>query len=124
MELKHGILNEEEKVALQIRQLEKAKEDLAAEITELRDEQERGSDQMKIIKREEIEAISLETQLCHLTEEVRVRNGQLGDRRARIEFKQGDLISKSQLLDEKELELQTDTHTFKKEEEAIDQDIA
>ena len=124
MELKHGILNEEEKVALQIRQLEKAKEDLAAEITELRDEQERGSDQMKIIKREEIEAISLETQLCHLTEEVRVRNGQLGDRRDRIEFKQGDLISKSQLLDEKELELQTDTHTFKKEEEAIDEDIA
>ena len=46
MELKHGILNEEEIVAMQMRELERAKESLSTEIIKIREEMERSTKQM------------------------------------------------------------------------------
>jgi hypothetical protein len=46
MELKHGILNEEEIVVVQIRELERAKEALSTEIIKIREEMERSTKQM------------------------------------------------------------------------------
>ena len=109
MELKHGILDEEEKVESQMRELERVKEALALEIVQIREERECSSNQMQIVKQEEIETIGSESKLYHLREEVRSGETDLEVIRERIEYKKAQIAERTVMLDEKESMLSEET---------------